>query len=100
MYRLLAAGAVVDQTADLNTHNGFTALHLAAGHGNVEMVKLILAHGASIESRTASETTPFYRAIRGGRTEVVDILHDAGSEINAKTWDSFTHSLRLLVLET
>lgn len=88
--RLLSAGADVDQKADEKLHNGFRALHLAAENGVVEMVGLLLAYGASVHSRTSTETTPFYRAVRSGCPETLEMLYHAGSDVNARSWDSFT----------
>ena len=39
---------------------------------------------------TDTRTTPFYRAVRGGSFEVVELLYNAGSDVNITTWDNFT----------
>ena len=88
--KLLDAGANVDQQADMDAHNGFTALHLAAEQGNLEMVELLLSYNASVHVRTKTETTPFYRATRSGSLPVIALLHRAGSDVNATTWDNYT----------
>jgi ankyrin repeat protein len=54
------------------------------------MVQLLLDAGASIDSRSTSKTTPFYRAARGGSVEIIRLLYDKGSEVDAKTWDRWT----------
>jgi len=67
-----------------------TALHFAAEGGHAEVIKFLLASGASPHSRSASQSTPFYRAARSGSLNALRVLYDAGSDINAVTWDNFT----------
>jgi ankyrin repeat protein len=51
---LAAVRTLVDAKADLTAHTktGFTALHFAARHGDLETVKLLLAAGVDINLRT------------------------------------------------
>jgi len=35
-------------------------------------------------------TTAFYRAARGGSSEIIQVLYDVGSDVNVRTWDSWT----------
>ena len=90
LQRMLDAGADIDQQADEDAHNDFTALHLAAGNGDAKMVKLLLSRGASLHTRTSSEKTPLYRAARKGTIDIINGLLKAGSDVNALTWDNFT----------
>jgi ankyrin repeat protein len=39
-------------------NSGFTALHLAAQFGRKEVMELLLAHGAEVNTRSDSDTTP------------------------------------------
>ena len=87
--RLLEAGANVNMAADMEERNGLTPLHIAAELAMENLVELFLAHGASIFSLTATKTTPFYRAARGGSVKILELLHDAGSDVNAPTWDNY-----------
>ncbi len=52
---------------DVNARNreNETALHLAAMHGHIELVQLLLAHKASIDLASYAET-PLYKAARRG----------------------------------
>lgn len=90
---VLMAKKFLELGADVNMptgDRGFTPLHLAAENACLEMVKLLLDNGASIDTRSSSKTTPFYRAARGGSIEVLRLLHEKGSEVDAKTWDNWT----------
>jgi hypothetical protein len=87
---LLDAGADPNVAADEEQHKGLTALHIAAEQSMEEMVELLLSKGANIHARTFSETTPFYRAARGGSLPILQMLYSAGSDINARTWDGWT----------
>lgn len=88
--KLLEAGASVNKAADLHERNGLTPLHIAAELAMDDLVELFLSHGASTMSLTATMTTPFYRAARGGSVKILHLLHDAGSDINAPSWDDYT----------
>ena len=88
--KLLGAGANVNKAADMNERNGLTPLHIAAELAMKDLVELFLAHGASTMSLTATMTTPFYRAARGGSVRILKSLYDAGSDVNAPSWDNWT----------
>lgn len=88
--KLLEAGANVNKAADMHERNGLSPLHIAAELAMDDLVELFLSHGASTMSLTATMTTPFYRAARGGSIAVLHLLHDAGSDINAPSWDDYT----------
>ncbi|CAF9915083.1 MAG: hypothetical protein ALECFALPRED_009973 [Alectoria fallacina] len=87
--KLLGAGANVNEAADMDERNGLTPLHIAAELAMEDLVKLFLKHGASIISLTATLTTPFYRAARGGSIQILKLLHEAGSDVNAPSWDDY-----------
>jgi ankyrin len=76
---------------------GWTALHWAACHGDEALVRLLLARGADINVRTASEfdppdarssvsdecplKTPLFAAAAGGRLAVARLLLDHGADL-------------------
>ena len=62
--------------------NGFTLLHVAAGSGHADIVKLLLAHGASSSRRSHAGLTPLHLAAGKGRADVVDVLVGAHADLN------------------
>ena len=88
--KLLQAGANVNKPADMEQRNGLTPLHIAAELAMENLVELFLAHGASTTSLTGTMTTPFYRAARGGSVKILQMLHDAGSDVNAPSYDDYS----------
>jgi ankyrin repeat protein len=76
--QLLMAKRLLHLGADINmpsVDRSLTPLNLAAENACVEMIGLFLYKGASINSRSRSKTTPFYRAARGGSIEILRLLH-------------------------
>lgn len=86
---LLDLGASVD-LALTNGNRQLTPLHLAAEFACQETFDLLLDAGADPHARSASGTTPFYRACRGGSLHILRRLKDCGSDVNARTWDNWT----------
>jgi len=64
----------------------YTPLSLAASGGYVNIIKLLLSHGAEINSRTGSKLgiSPLMLAAMNGNTAAVKLLLDMGSDINAQ----------------
>ena len=63
-------------SADEKRHTSF---HLAAGSGNVECMKVLLDHGAKIETVDTDGSTALFYAARNGKPEAVQFLHDRGA---------------------
>ena len=59
-----------------------TPLHVAAAHGFVPLVELLLEHGADPEAKDASGFTPLHEAAEGGRTFAIRALLLAGAQVN------------------
>jgi ankyrin repeat protein len=67
---------------------GATPLIRAANNGDVEMVKLLLEHGADASIMLADRQTPIHAVIAGRSAEpqaveLIRILHKAGADVNA-----------------
>lgn len=78
---LVAVRALLDEHLDVNAAqgDGSTALHWAAYTGNVEMVRLLLEHKASLQVKTRlGALTPLMLAARNGHTNVMRVLLDGG----------------------
>ncbi len=67
-----------------------TALHLAAVHGRVKVVKLLLERGAEVNAKQKSELTALHLASLNGHTEVVKLLLERDAEVNAKQESGIT----------
>ncbi|ATB43809.1 hypothetical protein CYFUS_009289 [Cystobacter fuscus] len=78
--QLLAEGV----SLDFKTINGHTPLAVAVTQNNVELVQLLIAHGADIHS-TMGYDTPLHRAAEFGADRVVRFLIEKGLDPRAKT---------------
>jgi ankyrin repeat protein len=66
---------------------GSTSLIRAAANDDIEVVKLLLAHGADAKLYMADRQTPIHAALAGrapekDALELVKIFHDAGTDVN------------------
>jgi len=65
-------------------------LLMAAGGGDAEAVKTLLAAGAPVNDASAGGETPLMRATSRGRLDVVRLLLEAGADVNARRADGMT----------
>ncbi|KAH9162741.1 hypothetical protein LEN26_000809, partial [Aphanomyces euteiches] len=65
--------------------NGVTPLHHASSHGHMDVVKELLAHGASINRATNQGTTSLHLASSNGHLVLVNKLLAQGAAIEAST---------------
>ncbi len=80
--RLLQAGSDVNAVQG----DGMTALHWAAWHGQAELARAILAHGANVRAATElGGYTPLHLAAETGSAAVVEMLIAHGAEVDART---------------
>jgi ankyrin repeat protein len=75
---LLNAGAQTTSVAD-----GEPLLHLAAQNGSIDILKLLLRRGLTVDSRDAKGQTAFQRAVATRQWNALDFLHSKGADINA-----------------
>jgi hypothetical protein len=62
---------------------GETALHHAARHGDVEVIKVLLAHGADPNAKTPVGATPLHVARAFGEERAAKLLVEAGAKSDA-----------------
>jgi SAM-dependent methyltransferase len=72
---LLSTGISPDTLID-----GFTALHLAAGDGRLQIVKVLLRAGASVDLPCSAGGTALYVAIQMGQLAAARRLAEAGAD--------------------
>ena len=71
-------------------NNGYTLLHVACMHGNLDIMRLLLAHGANV-NQPGSNYSPLYEAAIRGHFEMVEELLNRGAD---PTWvDMFGRSI-------
>ncbi|XP_058793747.1 serine/threonine-protein phosphatase 6 regulatory ankyrin repeat subunit A-like [Phymastichus coffea] len=76
---LLRAGANVN----VSDKDGKRSLHFAAETGNVNIMKALLRHGASLDSKNySSKCTPLYLAVEKGHVSMVEELVKAGASVS------------------
>ncbi|XP_069787505.1 ankyrin repeat and SOCS box protein 3 isoform X2 [Narcine bancroftii] len=80
--RLLVCTASLTSGIELKTFEGETALHLAAKHGHLEIVRILLQAGANPDAITNENVTPLFLATEKGYIAVVRILLKYGARIN------------------
>jgi len=77
------------------SHDGWTALHLAAFFGHAESAVLLLDGGADVNLRSRSErfgrsNTPLHAAAANQQVAVAELLIARGADVNAKDGSGFT----------
>lgn len=83
-----AALKLIDEGADINEKDpgaGASPLHYAVMKGRLPMIKLLIARGADVGSRTRTGTTPLHTAVLYSRLEAARLLIDAGADVNAQS---------------
>jgi ankyrin repeat protein len=68
--------ACADFNIDMKDSKGHTALHLACGYGEIEAIKTLLEHGASVTCCDKDKNTPLHYAAGYGVEEAVKLLLD------------------------
>lgn len=83
---LLDHGAEIDEE-DKSTFNAPTALSLAAMNGSKDLVSCLIRRNADMNRPNMVEDKPVYVAARHGHADVLQLLVDAGADVNVYTSD-------------
>ncbi|CAD0197845.1 unnamed protein product [Chrysodeixis includens] len=73
-----------DDIANYGSTEGVTPLHIASGHGNIELIELLLDYGAIIDVQDFDGDTPLHDAVLDLQTEAVVTLLHAGANPEIK----------------
>jgi len=77
--QLEVAEVLIQRGADVN-RQGWTPLHYAATRGHRDMMRLLLAHDAYVDSESANGTTPLMMAAYSGTPLAVKLLLEEGAD--------------------
>src|SRR2546428_4659015 len=86
-------GALIGQHPELvfrRDHDGATLLDIAASHGHRDVVELLLANHAEVNTRDNDGWTPLHRAAWNGHGDVVELLLANHAEVNTRNNDGWT----------
>lgn len=81
------AEILLSNGSDVNARDVFsqTPLHYAATTGNIEVARVLVAHGADVNATNKSYLTrPLHLAALNGHTAMAKLLIDNGADINAQ----------------
>ena len=85
--KLLSHGADVN---DVEADRGLTSFHAATIEENVEIMKMLVDHGASVETAAYNFAMPIHEAASQGSLEALVIILDNGGDVNASGWANQT----------
>jgi len=64
-------------------------LYLAASRGYLEVVRLLLRHGADVHTQPKNGVTPLQLAMSSGHAETAQLLLEYGAVLDKQTWELF-----------
>jgi adenosylhomocysteine nucleosidase len=67
--------------ANAQQHGGWTALHAAAQHGDVDMARVLVANGADVSARADNQQRPLDLAVLKAHQTMVEFLESNGASL-------------------
>jgi ankyrin len=80
----------ISSSVNLMAKNGFTALHMAAHHGSINVAELLIKCGADVNLKAQNGVSALHVASKWGRADVVALLADSNADIECQTRDLLT----------
>ncbi|XP_038635684.1 ankyrin repeat and protein kinase domain-containing protein 1 [Scyliorhinus canicula] len=74
----------------LNFVEDYTLLHLAVFTGDVQLVKLVLKYGGSVNAQTSRRLTPLIVAVQNRFVDLTLLLIEEGADVNLTDEDNWT----------
>lgn len=81
---------LLDDGADVNEPNIMPPLQIAAFHGYVDVLKLLIERGADLDATSTMLGTALHAASQKGYAEAIEIMIRAGADPNSRNKDQFT----------
>ncbi|KAJ1465860.1 ankyrin repeat-containing domain protein, partial [Baffinella frigidus] len=70
---------------DTRNKSGYSALSYSASRSDITIVKMLLDHGATVDTLTCMGETPLMSACAAGRVEVASLFLDRGANVSSVT---------------
>ena len=80
----ICIGRIPKEDVDSKDNNRHTALHYAAENGHVNIVSLLVEHGARVNLKADEDSTLLALAVSAGRGLVVEPLLEAGADASVR----------------
>jgi len=84
---------LIENGADVAAKFGpgdITALHRAASENRVDLMRLLISHGADLEARDKRGQTPLFAAVESARADAARLLLASGADVNATDSNGLT----------
>jgi ankyrin repeat protein len=86
--------ALLDAGADVNVASNesmkVSPLASASAAGQLEIARVLIAHGANVNARASGDFTPLHESAASGRIEFAKLLLHNGADVNARTTEGKT----------
>lgn len=87
----------LEEGADVENEGGRIPLYAAVEQGSVELVELLLEHGADVHWRTRNDETPAYLAAQNGYVDILKRLADRGADLGRGVAGGCKSALRVAI---